>query len=71
VSVLQFFVRPRLYCRVCGGATVDGEIDRDTRTVMCMQPDCAQFKRPARIVDQHVLLFEQPSDLVLDTHGNH
>jgi hypothetical protein len=71
VSTLRFFVRPRMYCAVCGGATVDSDIDKDMRAITCMQPDCAQFKRPARIVDQSILLFEHPSDLVLDPHGNH
>jgi hypothetical protein len=71
VSVLQFFVRPKIYCRHCGSSCEDSEIDRDSRTVTCHEKTCPQFKRPARIVDQHILLFEQPSDIVLDPHGNH
>jgi hypothetical protein len=71
VSVLQFFVRPTIYCRVCGSVTVSSEIDKDARTIECFEQTCSQFKRKARIIDQHLLMFEQPSDLVLDPHGNH
>jgi len=73
VSALRFFVRPKIYCQACGGCCEQklDQIRHDVREIMCLQPDCPQFKRSATIVDQSLLLMEQPSDFVIDSHGNH
>lgn len=72
MSALSFFVRPKLYCLACGAA-VEHEVKEDPqmREVWCAEPTCRQFLKRAMLVDQHTVLIQSPSDLVLDTHGNH
>jgi hypothetical protein len=72
MSALTFFVRPKLFCLACS-APVEQQVQSDPqiREVWCAEPTCRQFLKRALLVDQHLVLIQQPSDMVLDTHGNH